>query len=182
MKKLLSAALCVLLLLLIAGCSKKPVEEITTTGEPEQLTLQKASEPYSVRLYSPAESVKPGESFDVILNFSGIENFACADIAVSANGAELQSYKALNDEIEEMAQNSDGKFICGCYVATTLDIDNCDIYRITYKAAESLEPGDKLEFSVSVDSIQVGTDDSGDTLDTVTDKAVVSVLTLQADS
>lgn len=158
MKKILSIAVALLMILSLASCNPAG-EEATTEGVADE------NAPV-VSLLSEKTTVSPGEEIKVTVHISEAPLTACFDIYVFAEDSlEIAGVRTCASELI-LAANSEEKndeeyvAVTGM-VATTYDVLDDDICNITYKVKEDALPGTKINLTVQVPTYQLGTDESG---------------------
>ncbi len=179
MKRLIVIMLCLLLCLSATACSAEKTEGGTgdTTGEASQYPSP------VIRLIQDSAAVLPGETVDVILHISNAPLTACFDIYVYAP-PELayDSSKTLHSELI-VASNSVDYESAECVVvrgmvATTCDLTDDNISVITFTVPEDVKSGDELLISLQVPLYQLGTDEGGSDVYSVSANVITENLTL----
>lgn len=179
MKRLIAIMLCLLLCLSAASCSGGKTEEngSETTGNASQ-----GPSPV-IRLIQDSAAVVPGETVDVMLHISNAPLTACFDIYVYAPSRLVyESSNTLHSELI-VASNSVEYESTECVVvrgmvATTCDLTDDNICVVTYTVPEDAKSGDELPITLQVPLYQLGTDDSGSDVYSVSANVIIENLTL----
>lgn len=168
MKKLISV--CLVALLVFSLCSCVSVDK---TKDRDDRTTQSDNDAAPViTLTADKEKVSAGDMLTVTVNISEAPLAACYEISVFAD--ERLSYIDSEEcDISEMINEGKYKdtdtphFYMSGMILTACDLNDNDMFVITYSVGEDVRPGDELEFSVSTSSFLLSEDETGNKTDDV---------------
>ena len=127
-------------------------------------------------------SVASGKTVTVTLHAEDLEKVACFDVYVTwSDNAVLGEYKEgdVGELITTLSETEDGGLLFSGIVATTTDIASNDLATITFTVPENASSGDTVTIKAVSSQFLVGTDESGDTTEDVTDRIEIAPLTIK---
>lgn len=176
MKKLLSLCLIFVLVFSFAAC-KDSIDEETTV---EQNT---DAETPVVSLLADVTEVSAGDTVEVSVHIGNSRYTACFDIFVFADetlGFESSRSSAGDTNLilaDNYVEDETGKYVAvRGIVASTTDVMDNSVCKITYKVADTAVSGDKIAVTVQIPSYQLGVDETGNEVYSVTDAIIVNNL------
>ena len=178
MKKILSLCLILVLVISLVACKGGSSEETTVEGGTDAGTP-------CVALISDVTEVSPGETVEVALHIKNSQYTACFDIYVYAD-EKLAFEKARTIEGDtglilaaNHLEDETGEYVAvRGMVASTCDVMDNVISRITYTVSQSAVSGDKIALNMQIPAYQLGVDESGNEVYSVTDSVIVNNLIL----
>lgn len=170
MKRILSVAMCVILLLsvcIFASCGKNEgtynaVTESDTTAELTEHASEKGI-PVVAFTADKTEAV-PGEEITVTFRMSDAEWLACfsTELKYDPQSFSVKDHKAYtSDGFYDMFSDEDGTISYYGYVLETIDIDDADILSVTFTVSEDAEPGTEASIVLGIPEMKLGTDKGG---------------------
>ncbi len=158
-----------------------------TEDEAEQTTTQVSSMNDSpmVSLKCENTEVSAGDMVEIFVHIADSPLTACFDVLVYAdNGLEYESSRTIEGDtglilaanfIEEESINY---VAVRGIVSSTTDLLSNNVCKIVYKVSDSVVSGDKISVIAQIPAYQLGTDESGDEVYSVTDSLRISNLVL----
>lgn len=177
MKKIIALFLCVLFCFSAMSCSGGTEE--TTASENNQVNTVVPR----IKLVLDSAAVVAGETVDIAVNISEAPLTACFDVFVYApQQLTYESSDSLHSELiiaSNIVESDNGKYVAvRGMVATTCDLSDDSVCVIQYKVSEDVKSGDELVLTVQVPLYQIGTDENGNDVYSVSESVVTEDLTL----
>ena len=176
MKKILSIAFGLLLVLSLASCS---------SGNNEHTEDEAEKEAPVISLLCDNTLVSAGDEIEIKVNISQAPLTACFDVYVLSEAAltyvssETQaSGLILAANIDETAEDG-GRVVVRGMVASTYDVLDEDVCIVTYKVADEAESGSKINLTLQVPIYQVGFDKSGNDVYDVNSSVILNGIVLE---
>ena len=176
---LLSAAAC------LSSCSKSkptsPTDASSAVSPTDDVTEDPANYEQLISLTADRTSAAPGESVTVTLHVQGYKNVACFDVRmITPDNAALTEYreKDVGELITTLTETGNDVIFSGI-VATTTNIANSDMAAFTYVVSENAKSGDTVTVKAESSQFLIGTDESGDKTQDLTDTIEIAPLTIQ---
>lgn len=165
MKKILSITIALLMLFSLVSCSSGG-DETTTEADNDKVVPV-------ISLVTQKTAVKPGEEIKVTLHISKAPLTACFDVCVYAESMlQYVEVKTIPSQLilaaNKEAKGAEEYVIVRGIVAATYDVLDDDICEITYKVSEDAAKGTKINLTTRTPVYQVGMDESGNDVLSVT--------------
>ncbi|MBR3768033.1 MAG: hypothetical protein IKL10_07335 [Clostridia bacterium] len=180
MKKILSIALVLIIVLSLTACSGSNSDETTS----DEFGGNENSAPV-VSLICDNTEVSAGDTVSVYIHIKDALYTACFDIYVYADEKlvfESEEAEVLNANLimaaNIMDEDTDDYVAVRGIVSTTYDLPDNNIYRLDYKVSGDATSGDKLSVMAQVPTYQVGFDKSGNDVYSVEEEIQINNLVL----
>ena len=178
MKKILSLSIVFVLIFSLSACKGNGDEQTTSA------TDALGNSPI-VSVLCESTEVSAGDTVEIFVHIAQSKYTACFDIYLYAD-EQLEYQSAIakgSDQSLILAANlmddETGEYVAvRGIVASTTDIMDDDIYSIEYKVADDVESGAKLCVNIQVPAYQLGIDERGDEVYSVTEDVQINNLVL----
>lgn len=134
-----------------------------------------------ISLSSEKTEVAPGEEFIVTCTVDNAQLFAACDLLLVFDEKQVKAEVVSQDvkDLYSFGEAQKSGYMYSAYVLYTLDMKDTAIFTIECVASESCSAGDEIEIILNCEDWLIGTDESGDELENITDSVITNSLSVK---